>query len=33
MTNYISSERIEEIADEYFKEHSGQNATKQDQES
>lgn len=30
MTEYISSERIEEIADEYFEKHRRQNATEQD---
>lgn len=33
MTEYISNERIEEIADEYFEKHNRQNATQQDQES
>lgn len=30
MTEYISNERIEEIADEYFKEHRGQDTAQQD---
>lgn len=33
MTEYISNERIEEIADEYFEKHRRQNTTQQDQES